>query len=129
MKTVGRKWLKLFLRRHPHVSIRIPEGLLISRAGRFAPESLSFFLSTSPQWTHNIQHNPTRLYNGDETGITIVQHKHTKILELKGERQISFLKSLERVFLVTLFAFTSPTGHFISPILVLRKKYETKTDE
>ena len=27
-----------------------------------------------------IQHNPARLYNCDETVITIVQHKHTKIL-------------------------------------------------
>ena len=31
-----------------------------------------------------IQHNPARLYNCDETGITIVQRIHTKILGLKG---------------------------------------------
>jgi len=33
-----------------------------------------------------IQHNPTRLYNCDETGITIVQHKHENI---RIERQAS----------------------------------------
>ncbi|GFG40226.1 hypothetical protein Cfor_09814 [Coptotermes formosanus] len=37
-----------------------------------------------------IQHNAARLYNCDETGITIVQHRHTKVLGLKGNRQISF---------------------------------------
>jgi hypothetical protein len=43
-----------------------------------------------------IQHNPARLYNCDETGITIVQHKHAKILGLKSRRQISSLQSAER---------------------------------
>jgi hypothetical protein len=33
-----------------------------------------------------IQHNPARLYNCDETGITTAQHKHTNILGLKGKR-------------------------------------------
>ena len=42
------------------------------------------------------QHNPARLYNCDATGVTIVQHKHTKILGLKGKRQISSLQSAER---------------------------------
>ena len=48
-----------------------------------------------------IKHNPERLYNCDETGVTIVQHKHTKILRLKGKRQISSLQSAERESLVT----------------------------
>ena len=43
-----------------------------------------------------IQHNPARLYNCDETGITIVEHKHTKILGLKGKRRISSVHSAER---------------------------------
>jgi len=43
-----------------------------------------------------IQHNPARFYNCDETVITIVQRKHTKILGLKGKRQISSLQSAER---------------------------------
>jgi hypothetical protein len=49
-----------------------------------------------------IQYNPARLHNCDETGITIVQNKHTKILGLKGKRQISSLQSAERGSLVTL---------------------------
>jgi len=69
-----------------------------------------------------IQYNPARFYNCDETGITIVQHKHTKILGLKGKRQISSLKSTERISLVSVVAFTSPTRHFIPPLLVFRRK-------
>jgi len=36
-----------------------------------------------------IEHSPARLYNCDETGITIVPHKHTKILGLKDKCQIA----------------------------------------
>ena len=69
-----------------------------------------------------IKHNPERLYNCDETGITIVQHKHTKILGLKGKRQISSLQSAERGSLVTVVNCMSPTGHFIPPLLVCPRK-------
>ena len=69
-----------------------------------------------------IQHNSARLYNCDETGITVVQHKHTKILELKGKRQISSLQSAERRSLVTVVTCVSPSGHFIPPLLVFPKK-------
>jgi hypothetical protein len=70
-----------------------------------------------------IQHNPARLYNCDETSITSVQHKHTKILGLKGKHQITSLQSTERGFLVTVITCMSPTGHFIPPLLVFPRKY------
>ena len=69
-----------------------------------------------------IQHNPARLYNFDETGITIVQHKRTKILVLKGKRQITSLQSAERGSLVTVATCMSPIGPFIPPLLVLPRK-------
>ena len=40
---VGRKWLKNFLRRHPQISDRNPEGLSLSRARGFTPESVAQF--------------------------------------------------------------------------------------
>ena len=69
-----------------------------------------------------IQHNPARLYNCDETGITIVHHKYTKMWELKGKRQISSLQSAERGSLVTVVNCMSPTGYFIRPLLVFPRK-------
>jgi len=69
-----------------------------------------------------IKHNPARLYNCDKTGITTVQHKHTKILGLKVKRQISSLQPAEWRSLVTVVNCMSPTGHFISPLLVFPRK-------
>ena len=39
----GGKWLKNFLRRHPQISVRIPEGLSLSRVRGFTPESVAQF--------------------------------------------------------------------------------------
>ena len=69
-----------------------------------------------------ILHNPTRLYNCDETGIAVVQYKHMKILGLKGDRQISSLQSAEWGSLVTVVTRMSPTGHFIPLLLVFPRK-------
>jgi hypothetical protein len=76
-----------------------------------------------------IQHNPARLYNCNETGIAIIQHKHTKILGLKGKRQISPLQSAERESFVKVVTCMSAGRHFISPLLVVSKKNIKRTDE
>jgi len=77
-----------------------------------------------------IQINPARLYNCDKTGITIVQHKHTKILKLKDKRQLSSLQSAERNLLwhsspVWVQLYTS----FFRYLYQKKKKYEPRTDE
>jgi len=69
-----------------------------------------------------IQHNTARLYTCNEPGITIVQHKHTKILGLKGKRQISSLQSTERASLVTVATRMIRTEHFSPPLLVFPRK-------
>ena len=98
---------------------RLNSSLL--RARSFTPESVAqVFKSTNPLCTpfNIILEN----YNCDETVITIVQHKHKKILGLKGKRQISSVQTTERGFLVTVVTCLSPTGHFIPPLLVFPRK-------
>ena len=78
-----------------------------------------------------IKHNLARLYNCDKTCITTVQHKQTKILGLKGKGQITSVQSAERGSLVTVITCLSPTGHFITPLLVFPRsntKQETMND-
>ena len=58
-----------------------------------------------------------------------LQHKHTKILGLKGKRQISSVQTAERGSLVTVVNCMSQNGQFISPLLVFPKIYETRPDE
>jgi hypothetical protein len=83
--------LKNFLRRRPQISVRTPEGLSLSRARGFTPESVAQFFFIYEPAMDTIQHNRARLYNCDQTGITIVQHKFTKIFVLKSKHQITSL--------------------------------------
>ena len=74
----GRKWLKNMLRHHPQISVRTPEGLSLSRARSFTPESVAQFLkSTNPQWT------PFNIILQDFTTVT----KPTSILYSTNRRK------------------------------------------
>jgi len=74
-----------------------------------------------------IQHNPTCLYNTVETGITAVQHKHTRLLRLHGKRQIfpfnlPPLQKKKKELFVTIVTCMIPTGHLIPPLLLFPEK-------
>jgi len=48
----GRKWLECFLHCHPQISVRTPQGLSLSTAKGFTPESVAqFFKYMNMQWT------------------------------------------------------------------------------
>jgi hypothetical protein len=119
----GRKWLRKFISHHPQISVRSPDILSLSRARGFTPETVAqFFFSIYEPAMDTIQHNPARLYNSDKTDITIVYHKHTKILGLKDKLQIYSLQFAERGSLVTVVTCMSPTVHFIPLLLVFPRK-------
>ena len=118
----GKKWLRNFLRRNPQLSVRTPEGLSFARAKNFTPERVAEFFDIFEPAMDVINHNPSRLYNCDETGVTVVQHKQTKILAMKGKRQIASLQSAERGSLITVVTCMNPSGHFIPPLFVFPRK-------
>ena len=72
---------------------------------------------------YTVEHNPAKRYNSDETGITIVQHKHTKILGLKYKRQISSVQSADQGSLVTVVTCMSLTGHSFLRYFLFPRKY------
>lgn len=78
----GYKWLKSFLKRHKKLSVRRPQGLSMARASGFTKQNvMAFFDIYEPEYS-KFAAKPNRIYNVDETGITIVQHKHTKVKKI-----------------------------------------------
>jgi len=91
-----RKWLKSFLNGNQESSVTNPEVLHSqARGDSLLNQWLSIFKSKNSLCTvqYTIQHNPARLYNSDDTCLTVVQHKHTKIFGLKCKRQISSVQT------------------------------------
>ena len=71
--------------------------------------------------------SPPRIYNVDETGSTVVQQKHSKVIALKGKKRVSALTQQERGKLVTMIACMNATGIFVPPMLIfprMRMKQE-----
>ncbi|CAH2092167.1 unnamed protein product [Euphydryas editha] len=86
-KKAGKKWMKLFMARHPNLSFRQPQSLSRARVQGFTAENVkSFFAILKPE-LQKINFNPNKIFNVDETGISIVQHKVRKIITAKASGQ------------------------------------------
>lgn len=57
-----------------------------------------------------------RVYKVDETGITVVQHKCSKIISVKGKKQVFASISLERGKLVTIVTCMIACGELCASI-------------
>jgi hypothetical protein len=104
------------------LSVRTPQGLSYARATGFTPEAVSQFLSFFEPAMEKANHYPERLFNCDETGVTVVQHRHSKVLDLIGKRQISVLQAAERGVLITVVTCMSPTGNYVPLLLIFPRK-------
>lgn len=69
------------------------------------------------------KHYPVdRIFNVDETGLTIVQSKIPAVIGKKGKRQIGALTAAERGSLVTLVCCMSAGGSYIPPMSYFQEK-------
>jgi hypothetical protein len=84
------------MRRHPQLSLRKPQPTSAARAEGFAPENVLRFFGIYEPLLEKIQFSPHRLYNSDETGLSVVQHKVCCVVSLKGKRQMTALSSAEK---------------------------------
>lgn len=65
---------------------------------------------------------PNRIYNVDESGLTIVQSKIPQIIGHKGKRQVAALTSAERGSLMTIVVCMNATGHFVPQFIIFPRK-------
>jgi hypothetical protein len=69
-----------------------------------------------------ISFNPNRLYNCDETGISIVKHKNTKVIAVKVKKAMASLISAERGCLITVVTRMNAAGPYVPPLAVFPRK-------
>lgn len=118
----GKKWLKNFLERHPILSFRKPESTSLARVKGFTKEHVESFYNILENELTKVNFNPCKVFNVDETGISIVQHKQTKIIGLKGKKQVSKVTSAERGSLMTLVTCMSASGIYVPPLIIFPRK-------
>lgn len=119
----GRSWLDGFLRRHKNVlSTRRPTGTSFARALGFNRNNVEEFFNLLEAEYDRHNFPPHRVFNVDETGLSIVQSKVAEIIARKGKRQIASLTSAERGSLITLIVAMSAAGQYVPPMMIFPRK-------
>ena len=96
-KQAGLKWKRLFLNRHPELSLRKPQNLSLARIQGFNRENVQIFFSILKSALEKVRFDETRIYNVDETGVSVVQHKASRVITMKGKKQVHKIHRLNEV--------------------------------
>ena len=118
-RCAGLEWFRSFMRRHPTLSIRTPEGCSLSRATSFNRHNVGMFYTNLETILHRTAAfaDGTRIYNLDVTATTTVQ-KPKRVIAGKGIKQVCQSTSAERGTLVTTCCIISASGNHLPPAMV-----------
>ena len=114
----GKDWWYAFLRRHPQLSVRLPESLQLARASSCTPAVLDKWYKEFEEFTkfHNLQENPQRIWNADESGFPLCP-KTSRVIALKNQRHVYGVTSDTKTQITTLVA-ANAAGNVIPPMHV-----------
>lgn len=118
---VGRKWLKLFLRRHPEVARRKSQNVNPARAAklnRFIVEDYFKTLRTVMAEL-DVMDKPQLIFNMDEKGCQLTIHKEPVILTRKGIKRVPFVAP-EHAENVTVVSCGNAIGQIIPPVVLFK---------
>ncbi|KAJ4451687.1 hypothetical protein ANN_03157 [Periplaneta americana] len=98
----GKDWLSGFRVRQPQLALRKPEATSVARAAAFNKVNVGKLFDLLTRVVEENGFTPKKIYNCDETGVTIVPKHRSKILSLKGRKQVGVLTSAERGKTITI---------------------------
>lgn len=118
-KEAGEDWLSGFLKRHPQLALSAAEPTSIARAMGFNRVNVGKFFDLLESLMDQYKFPPTHIFNVDETGLTTVPKRQSRILALKGKKQVGLASSAERGQLTTAVLCMSASGYYLPPLLIL----------
>ena len=107
----------------------MPEPTSLSRASGFNRDQVTRFFNLLDEIMANNDIPPSRIFNMDESGKSVVQNHVSKVIGKKGKRQIGPITSTERGQNVTAIRCMSASGHYVPPGIIfprIRMKEELK---
>ncbi|XP_039311164.1 uncharacterized protein LOC120356784 [Solenopsis invicta] len=119
----GIDWFHGFKKRHPVISIRVPEACSIARAMAFNKTNVEIFFNKLEEvlLRSDSFKNGSRIYNLDETCTSTVQNQR-KIVSPKGVKQVHQIKGAERGTSVTTCVIIGAFGVVLPPVLIFPRK-------
>jgi len=71
--------------------MRTPEGISAAPVKGFTSENVAGFFDIYESELRKVNHPFHRIFNVDETGITTVQHRHSKFVSMRGKKEVTSL--------------------------------------
>lgn len=121
-KMAGWDWLKGFTQRNPEISLRRPEATSAARARSFNKPQIQKYFELLERALEEVNFDATRIWNMDESGLSTVPSKHSKIYATKGRKQVGILTSAERGQHVSIICCMNASGSFLPPALIFPRK-------
>lgn len=121
--TAGQAWFDGFHRRHPKLTIRVPQPLSHCRALCANQETVdNFFGKLGALYGKlNLFFKPMQVFNCDETRISVV-HKPGKVVAELGRRNVHAVTSTDRGKTHTVLSCVSASGYVLPPMMVYPRK-------
>ena len=104
------------MKRHHELTLRQPEATPSARGRAFNLVNVKKVFDLLEPFIDQYKFPANNIYNIDETGISTVQGRPTKIIAKMRRRQVGSLVATERGQLVTVVISMSVTGSFIPPL-------------
>lgn len=121
-KEACKDWVQSFLKRNPELSIRQPESTSAARAAGFNKQAVDKFFTFLGNVYDDHQLTPDKIYNCDETGISVVPKTKSKVIAIKGRKQVGAITSAERGTTITVEICVSASGQYMPPMMVFPRK-------
>jgi hypothetical protein len=122
-EAAGKDWFRHFTKQHrDQLLLRQPTGTSTDKARGFSKEQVAIFFDSYKKELAARDYPPSRIFNVNETGLTVVQEKRPKILTLKDRHQIGALTAAEMGSLITFVVCMSASGIFVPPLIIFPQK-------
>ena len=111
------------MKRHPELSLRTAESTSSQRGVGFNRPQVSRFFEKLGELQTRYNFPASRIFNADETGVSCVHRNDTKVLSVKGKRQVGKLTSGERGRTITVLLCVNASGdQFLPPLFIFPRQ-------
>lgn len=119
----GYDWLKLFLSRHPDLSVRKAEGVSTTRAEGLNKTVVHnyFTLLDGVLTKYQLFDKPGKIFNIDESGLQL-NNKPGEVIAQKGSKSVPSITSGEKGETISVVACCSAEGVFLPPFCIFKGK-------
>ena len=114
-------WYRAFMRRHPKLTLKAPEGMSIARITAFNRVNVDVFFKAYTSAVEKYGFQPHQIYNLDESALSTVM-KPVKVVCARG-RPVASQVSRERGATITFVGIINAMGQSVPPVFIIPRKH------